>query len=499
MSGERMADTIWGRCIDYDPGNRDHQVEPFHGIMFRQTTFGLCFLSLLLALLAGCTHPETQPEAPPNLIILFSDDAGYADFGFHGSELIRTPHLDRLAESGARFTNGYVTASVCSPSRAGMLTGRYQQRFGHELNLPGKPDPAVPDSMRGLPLSERTIADWLSDAGYATGLFGKWHLGLEDHFHPTRRGFDEFLGMRRGSGPYFTGRNRTIERGMERVHPDSLDYLTDEFTEQSIDFMSRHQDQPFFLFVSFTTPHTPMHAPEDLLAAEQGRFETEVRTKYAAMMASLDNSVGRILESLEEMGLSENTLIFFANDNGGAMPYNGSLNAPYRGAKGTALEGGNRVPFVMSWPGRISEGQVRDEPVITLDVLPTFLSAAGLPLPETVDLDGADLMPLLTGESTPSPHDTLFWKMQWGAAVRAGDWKLVRTPTEEHWLFNLADDPGERQDIASDHPDLANTLRRSLESWESSHPAPIWLIDDGWHARTLERYDQTVVDSYVRN
>lgn len=467
--------------------------------MFLPRRLTLLILPLLLVLLSGCLEAGDNGSPPPNLIILFSDDAGYADFGFHGSEAIRTPQLDRLAASGVRFTNGYVTASVCSPSRAGMLTGRYQQRFGHELNLPGKNDPAVPDSARGLPLSERTIADWLSDAGYATGLVGKWHLGLEDHFHPTRRGFDEFFGMRKGSGPFWQGRNRDIERGMDPVHPDSLDYLTDEFGTQAVDFIARHQDEPFFLFVSFTTPHTPMQPRPDLLPEELERFQTEVRAQYAAMMRSLDDNVGRIVEALEAQGLRENTLIFFANDNGGAMPFNGSLNAPLRGAKGTALEGGNRVPFLMSWPGTIPEGGIRNEPVITLDVLPTFLAAAGVDLPTDRTFDGADLLPLLTGATEAAPHDTLFWKMQWGAAVRAGDWKMVRTPAGEHWLFNLADDISESNDLAASQPGRLAAMRRSLEAWESTHPAPIWLIDDAWHARTLERYDQRVVDGFVRN
>ena len=449
-------------------------------------------------MLTGC--PAEDPGSPPpNLIILFSDDAGYADFGFQGSEAIRTPQLDRLAASGVRFTNGYVTASVCSPSRAGMLTGRYQQRFGHELNLPGKEDPAVPDSARGLPLTELTIADWLSDAGYVTGLVGKWHLGLEDHFHPTRRGFDEFFGMRAGSGPFWSGRNLGVERGMERVHPDSLDYLTDEFGSQAVDFIQRHRDGPFFLYVSFTTPHTPMQPRPDLLPEELDRFRTEVRAQYAAMMHSLDDNIGRIVEALDAQGLRENTLIFFANDNGGAMPFNGSLNAPLRGAKGTSLEGGNRVPFLMSWPGTIPAEGVRDEPVITLDVLPTFLAAAGVDLPTDRSFDGADLLPLMTGTSNAAPHDTLFWKMQWGAAVRAGDWKLVRTPAGEHWLFNLDNDLSETTDLAAAEPERTATMRRSLESWESTHPAPIWLINNAWHARTLERYDQTVVDGFVRN
>jgi arylsulfatase A-like enzyme len=481
-------------AIDSYRENREYLFEPDQPDMFLQFRSSLFALSLILCVFAGC---RAEPQ-PPNLIILFSDDAGYADFGFHGSELIRTPNLDKLADSGARFTSGYVSASVCSPSRAGMMTGRYQQRFGHELNLPGMRDPAVPDSARGLPLSERTIADWLKDAGYATGLVGKWHLGLEDHFHPTRRGFDEFFGMRKGSGPYYAGSNRTIEDGMAPVHPDSLGYLTDEFGAQAMDFIDRHQSEPFFLFVSFTTPHTPMHAREDLLPDELPRFETEVRARYSAMMRSLDDNVGRILAALDEKGLRDNTLVFFANDNGGAMPFNGSLNAPLRGAKGTALEGGNRVPFMMSWPGQIPANTVLDDPVITLDVLPTFLAAAGTDLPSDRSFDGIDLMPYMTGDLQAAPHDTLFWKMQWGAAVRAGIWKLVRTPTEEHWLFNLATDVSESNDVSSENPERVASMRRSLEAWESSHPPPIWLIDDGWHARTLERYDQDVVDEFVR-
>lgn len=462
--------------------------------MFLRSRLLWVALPLILVLFARC---GTSPQ-PPNLIILFSDDAGYADFGFHGSELIQTPSLDRLAQSGVQFTSGYVTASVCSPSRAGMMTGRYQQRFGHELNLPGTPDPAVPDSARGLPLSERTIADWLSDAGYATGLVGKWHLGLEDHFHPTRRGFDEFFGMRKGSGPYYPGSNRTIENGMAPVHPDSLGYLTDEFGGQAVRFIERNRDEPFFLFVSFTTPHTPMHAREDLLPDELPRFQTEVRARYSAMMRSLDDNVDQILTALDVNGLRENTLVFFANDNGGAMPFNGSLNAPLRGAKGTALEGGNRVPFVLSWPGTIPGGRTYNNPVITLDILPTFLAAAGVDLPKDRAFDGENLLPFVTGENTAAPHDTLFWKMQWGAAVRAGNWKLVRTPNGEHWLFDLEKDIAEAHDLAIEHPEQVIALRRSLEAWESTHPAPIWLINDAWHARTLERYDQGVVDGFVR-
>ena len=378
------------------------------------------------------------------------------------------------------------------------MTGRYQQRFGHELNLPGRPDPDVPDSIRGLPLTEITLADILSENGYATGLVGKWHLGLEDHFHPTKRGFHEFFGIRKGSGPYFSGQNRDVEAGMIPVHPDSLIYLTDEFGDRAVDFIERHQDGPFFLFLSFTTPHTPLHAREDYLGEEEPRFETRARAKYASMMRSLDDNVGKVLDALEALGLRENTVVFFANDNGGAMPFNASLNAPLRGAKGTALEGGNRVAYLMSWPGVIPAGETFDHPVSTLDVMPSFVSAAQTPLPGDRTYDGVDLLPFLLGENQAIPHDTLYWKMQWGAAVRAGDWKLVRTPLEEHWLFDLATDVSESNDLSGEYPELTSTLRRSLESWESTHPEPIWLIDDSWHARTLERYDQTVVDGFVK-
>ncbi len=379
-----------------------------------------------------------------------------------------------------------------------MLTGRYQQRFGHELNLPGQTDPNVPDSARGLPLSEHTIADLLSEAGYATGLVGKWHLGLEDHFHPTQRGFDEFFGMRKGSGPYFTGRNSTIENGMTLVNPDSLDYLTNEFGDQAVDFIARHRKEPFFLFLSFNAPHTPMQALPEYLEEDQNRFRTTVRAKYSAMTRSLDVNIGKVMATLEAFGLTENTLVFFANDNGGAMPFNGSLNAPLRGAKGTALEGGNRVAYLMSWKDTLPAGKVVDEPVSTLDVLPTFMAAAGVDLPGDRDYDGVNLLPFLTDQSLAAPHDTLFWKMQWGAAVRAGDWKLVRTPLQEHWLFNLADDISESNDVSEEQPEIMATLRRSLETWESTHPDPIWLINQGWHARTLERYDQDVIDTFVR-
>ncbi len=454
-----------------------------------------CLSVLVLALgVSACQ----SPERPPNLVILLSDDAGYADFGFQGSEDVATPNLDRLAASGIRFTSGYVSASVCAPSRAGLLTGRYQQRFGFEYNLPGERDASIPDSVRGLPLDEITIADELRRLGYATGLVGKWHQGMDDRFHPLNRGFDEFFGMRGGTSGYMSGRARAIENGFDSVTPASMTYLTDEFGDQAADFVNRHKDEPFFLFLSFNAPHTPMQARPDHLAEALARFDTSVRAANVAMTRSLDENIGKVLTALREAGVDDNTLVVFVNDNGGAMPYNGSMNAPLRGTKGTVLEGGVRVPFLMSWPGTLEAGSVYDAPISTMDLLPTLVAAAG-GQPTRRDLDGVDLMPFIGGQLTVQvPHDTLYWKLNWAAAARIGDWKLVRNPEGGQELFNLADDPTESNDLLSSEPERAERIAAALEAWENELPEPIWASEERWRAHSMRRYDQKVVDGFVR-
>jgi arylsulfatase A-like enzyme len=360
-------------------------------------------------------------------------------------------------------------------------------------------DPGVTGRMRGLPLSERTMADLLKSAGYATGLIGKWHLGMHPQFHPERRGFDEFFGMVGGSSPYAAGTAGRIVSNYRDVDPATLPYLTDAFGDEAVDYVSRHRNEPFFLFVSFNAPHTPMQAREDYLEMYGAEFETRVRAANAAMTRSLDDNVGKVLDALDQYGLSRNTLVIFTNDNGGAMPYNGSLNTPLRGTKGTVLEGGIRVPFVMRWPNALPGRRIFDQPVSTLDLLPTFLRAAGADLPRDRDLDGVDLLTHLNGRSSGQPHDTLFWKLNWGAAVRADDWKLVRTPGGDHWLFDLNTDPGESIDLADDRPDIAGSLRRTLERWERGLPEPIWVSDPMWRAHSLLRYDADTVRTYIRN
>jgi len=449
--------------------------------------------ALPLALLClGAASPTDAPR--PNFVVLFADDAGYADFGVHGSTTIRTPRIDSIAEDGVRFEAGYVTASVCSPSRAGLLTGRYQQRFGHEFNIA-----AGAGAPQGLPTTELTIADLLGGAGYATGLVGKWHLGEDPEYHPCERGFDEFFGMLRGSNIYVPGAAQGLLRGTEPVAAGELPYLTDAFGDEACRFIRAHAEGPFFLFVSFTAPHTPMQARAADMPAERERFETKVRATYAAMMRAMDDNVGKVLDQLQTLDLADRTLVVFVNDNGGAMPYNASLNAPYSGTKGTFLEGGVRVPFFARWPGHIAAGTTFAAPVSTLDLLPTMVKLAGGALPDDRAYDGVDLMPHLAGTAATAPHEALFWRLDDIAAIRKGPWKLVRFESAPPRLHDLARDPSESKNLAEDAPERVAELLAELERWEADTIAPLWNRNPIWRAHTMERYDQAKVDTFARD
>ena len=340
-----------------------------------------------LVLAALCTGPAPA-SAKPNILLIVGDDMGYADVGFHGCKDIPTPNLDALAASGVRFTSGYVTGPYCSPTRAGLLTGRYQTRFGHEFN-PGGQD-------TGLPLTETTLADRLKAAGYATGLVGKWHLGAEAAMHPQKRGFDEFFGFLGGAHSYFKAGG--ILRGTEPV--SEMDYTTDAFGREAVAFIERHKGEPWFLYLAFNAVHTPMDATEDRLARFPNIADKQRRT-YSAMMLAMDEVVGRVRRKLSEVGLERNTLVTFISDNGGpAMPgvtVNGSRNDPLRGSKRTTLEGGIRVPFIISWPGHVKPG-VFGSPAVQLDLHATALAAAGVAAKPEWKLDGVNLLPFLSGE-----------------------------------------------------------------------------------------------------
>lgn len=365
-------------------------------------------IAVTVLYLAGCAT-RTQPRLP-NIIVIIADDLGYADLGVQGSTEISTPNIDSLAMGGIRFTNGYVTGPVCSPTRAELLTGRYPQRFGHEFNL----EPSREHSKFGLPLSQTTIADHLRDAGYRTALFGKWHLGTGDAFQPMARGFNEFFGFLDGQHSYVdaqaTGRNPLLDG--KRVVKE-MTYLTDEFTARAVDFIERQQSRPFFLYLPFNAVHGPLEATDKYLARVSHIPNIERRT-YAAMLSAMDDGIGRVMAVLRAEGLEEHTLIFFFNDNGGVgRGFGDSLlasNAPLRGSKGGTWEGGIRVPFIIRWRGHLPEGKIDGRPIIQLDVLPTALAAAGVPIQVQWNLDGVNLLPYLTGRLSGPPHETLYWR-----------------------------------------------------------------------------------------
>lgn len=406
----------------------------------------------------------------PNIIIILADDLGYADLGATGCQDIPTPNIDSIAAGGVRFTDGYVSCPVCSPTRAGLMTGRYQQRFGHWYN----PGPTTEEQTNvGMPLSEKTIADWLKEAGYVTGLAGKWHLGLAPQYHPMKRGFDEFFGFPHGSHSYTDSRADTknpIMRGTEPVEEPA--YLTEAFTREAVAFIRRHAEAPFFLYLSYNAVHAPMQAPESYLERFKS-IEDGTRRTHAAMLSVMDDGVGAVLAALREKGIEENTLVFFLSDNGGPIAVNGSKNTPFSGAKGTLQEGGIRVPFFLRWPARLRAGQTSSLPVISLDILPTCVAAAGGTLPGDAGIDGADLLPYLSGKDG-APHEHLFWRYQEGGAVRHGSWKLLRGGDGSCRLYDVVADPAEEKDVAADHGELVQALRDRLSQWEAELKPPLW-------------------------
>lgn len=438
--------------------------------------------AMLLALgtLAFLGNPGVAADSArkPNVLLIVGDDMGYADVGFHGCKDIPTPNLDRLARSGVRCTNGYVSGPYCSPTRAGLLTGRYQTRFGHESNPPGGQN-------AGLPLGETTFADRLRAAGYVTGLVGKWHLGTAGRFHPGKRGFDEFFGFLGGAHDYFRAQVRNDPVLRDRTPVGEETYLTDAFGREAVAFLDRHKTKPFFLYLAFNAVHTPLQADEGRLA----RFATireQRRRTYAAMMLAMDDAIGKVLARLAADKRLDDTLIVFFSDNGGptmlGTSVNGAVNTPLRGSKRTTLEGGIRVPFLLSWPARLPAGKVYDLPVIQLDLLPTALAAAGVEAQPEWKLDGVDLLPHLTGKATGVPHDALYWRFGRQMAIRKGEWKLVRydlaaegrTGVSPARLYRLSDDVGEATDLAAQHPAKVKELQADWDRWDRGNVAPLW-------------------------
>ncbi len=412
-------------------------------------------------------------ERPPNIVLILADDLGYADTGVYGSKRIPTPHIDTLALRGSRATAAYVTAASCSPSRAGLMTGRYQQRFGFEFNTSGG---AVTHRLyRGLDPTAITLADVLRKAGYVTGMFGKWHLGTRRHLHPRARGFDEFYGFLAGAHSFFPGRGRepfhsTVMRQYTPV--TEPEYLTDAIARETVKFINTHHQRPFFAYVPFNAVHTPIEASRKYRV----RFPNErnaTRRDYYAMTSALDDAVGAIVAAIQKQGLTQNTLVIFLNDNGGPTYTKVQDNGNLRLGKLFLFEGGIRVPLIVKWPGVVPENSVFDKPTSSLDVFPTVCAAARISLPGTVKLDGVDLTPFLSGKRKGTPHETLFWSNGPNIAVRKGDWKLVKSH-ENVWLFELSTDIGERNNIAAKHPDIVKELEDGHRRWESKMKKPAW-------------------------
>jgi arylsulfatase A-like enzyme len=409
----------------------------------------------------------------PDILLIVSDDVGYGDLGFQGCQDIPTPHIDAIAAGGVRFTNGYVSSPVCSPTRAGLLTGRYQQRFGHEFN-PATPKPT--DLAEGaLPLSERTIADALREAGYATAIVGKWHLGLSKPYWPRQRGFDEFYGFLGGNHPYLPGDGGgRIIRGNKKVAAPA--HLTQEFGREAAAFIRRQTEveKPFFLYLAFNAAHTPLQPNKEHLARFHSIADPK-RRKYAALISGMDDAIGEVMDALKAAGKADNTLVIFVNDNGGPQEANGSSNAPLRGDKVTLWEGGIRVPFAIRWKGMIPAGATYTHPVIALDATATAAAAAGAKLgsPQRA-IDGVDLVPYLQGKKKEPPHKTLYWRFGTQHAVRQGDYKLLQSADGPRQLYDLAADLAEEHDIASTHPEIVQDLASVYEAWKSELIDPLW-------------------------
>ena len=429
--------------------------------------FSIAICPLLLT--AGTLF--SAPSGKPNVLIMVADDLGYADLGVQGCTDVPTPNIDSVANNGVRFTSGYVSAPVCSPSRAGLITGRYQTRFGHELNHPLADRAPV-----GLPVDQKTAANWMKEAGYVTGHIGKWHLGNPKmpQYAPTARGFDEsvwFPGQKK-LPPLMFFRNGKAEKTDER-------YVDEAMAREAGAFIKRHAGEPWFLYVAFLTPHEPLDTPGDV-EAEFGGIDDPARRKCASMISLLDNSLGRVLQALRDSGQEERTLVVFLSDNG-APPKNGSRNTPLRGGKGSTWEGGIREPFVMQWKGTIPAGRIVDEPVISLDLLRTSLSAARVEVPADTLLEGVDLLPYLRGKTKEVPHGALFWRYGDQMAVRAGNWKLTkaidreaRPPVITTGLFDLSKDAGERNNLAAMHPDKVIDLQKLWNDWNRKNVTPLW-------------------------
>ena len=427
----------------------------------------------------------SQNGQNPNIIVIIADDLGYADVGFNGCKDIPTPNIDRIANNGVKFTNGYVTFSVCGPSRAGLLTGRYPQRFGYERNPQYRPH----NPNMGLPKTESTLAETLKKVGYTSGIVGKWHQGADISNHPLNRGFDEFFGHLGGGHQYFpedltikdsyateNDEGKSYKTWILRNHEpiQTEKYLTDEFSDEAVNFIEKNQKKPFFLYLAYNAPHSPLQATQEYL----DRFpniENKKRKTYAAMVSAVDDGVGRLLDKLESLHLDKKTLVYFLSDNGGPEKVNASDNGVLREGKSSIYEGGYRVPFAMQWKGTVPFG-VYDNPISSLDIFATIATLSNSPIMKDKPLDGVNLIPYLTSKNKGLPHETIYLrKFDYKEySVRHKNLKLVLKKEGIPQLYNLSKDDGEQNDIAKDFPKELAKIDAIRKKWDAELIEPIF-------------------------
>ena len=418
----------------------------------------------------------------PNILVILADDLGYGDISLQGCKDVATPNIDAIARTGVHFTNGYVSGPVCSPTRAALMSGQYQQRHNDE-ELVNKPNNRDGLSLKATPLPQR-----LREAGYETSMIGKWHLGDQPFNHPMERGFDEFYGLLTGGRSYSpmsdAEKKKMLENPMKgdprlwdgRKEIADPPYLSDAFTDRAVEILKRRRDKPLFMYLCYTAIHSPVQPAPDIYE-KMTDIEDKKRRELASLINSLDNNVGRVMDFLKQSGQDKNTLVFFLSDNGGGgtrgVAPNGSLNTPLRGFKGETWEGGIRVPFFAQWPGKFPAGTVYDKPVIQMDITATALALAGLEPKPDWRLDGVNLMPYLTGgKKDARPHDVLYWRFYSNMAVRKGDWKLVKSNEGRGakpvgpFLYDLSKDIEEKNDLSLQHPEQARELQALWDAWD---------------------------------
>ena len=431
--------------------------------------------------------PVAAKKKFSNIILIVTDDHGYGDVGFNGCKDIPTPNIDKIAANGVVFPQGYVTYAVCAPSRAGMLTGRYQDRFGYSRNPLYRPF----DSIQGLSLQEQLLPAFLKPFGYATMAIGKWHLGAHSAYKPMNRGFDQFFGFSGGGHRYFPeefdieleesatneAQSYRTKLTMNEKVVDETDYLTDAFSREAVSFVRRHKDQPFFLYLAYNAPHNPLQAPKKYL----DRFpaiQNQKRKTYAAMVSAVDDGVGRILATLDELKITDNTLVIFLSDNGGPEQDNASDNGLLRGGKGTFFEGGVRVPFAMQWPAYIKPGSRYEEMISSLDIFATIAAHVQGQRALANPLDGTDLLPYVTGKKSGSPHEFLFWRnydqKRFLVVHRSGMKEITQNDSLVN-RFDLKKDLSEQQELANPLDYQIGKFDRERKKWqEQLMPPAIW-------------------------